>query len=300
MSRRKIKAGSTSQTVPVFVQDTSSTVGAGLGSLVFNTSGLAAKYRREGQSSWTTITLATATVGTWTSGGFVSDGGPVTGGYEFGVPDAALAAGAKWAEIAIYGATNMLAVLIEIELDTIDYQAAGGKVPATVAAGDVAGNLPSAVNAMAAGVITATAIAADAITAAKIADGAIDSATFAAGTTIPRCTLVDTTSANTDMITAAAIRAAVGLATNNLDGQLQAIAGYIDTEVSTLVTSVGGGLNALVTAVKARTDLIPAGGFPANFSALAVSGAGIVNADAKAINGTTIIGDGSSGSKFRV
>lgn len=40
--------------------------------------------------------------------------------------------------------------------------------------------------------LTATGIAADAITAAKIADGAIDTATFAAGTTIPRCTLVDT------------------------------------------------------------------------------------------------------------
>lgn len=40
--------------------------------------------------------------------------------------------------------------------------------------------------------LTAAGIAADAITAAKIADGAIDTATFAGGTTIPRCTLVDT------------------------------------------------------------------------------------------------------------
>lgn len=47
--------------------------------------------------------------------------------------------------------------------------------------------------------LTATGIAADAITAAKIADGAIDTATFASGATIPRCTLVDTTTTNTDM-----------------------------------------------------------------------------------------------------
>jgi len=37
------------------------------------------------------------------------------------------------------------------------------------------------------------------ITAAVIADNAIDTATFATGTTIPRCTLVDTTTTNSDM-----------------------------------------------------------------------------------------------------
>lgn len=122
MARRKIKAGSVSVTVPIFVQDTSSSTGGGLGSLVYNTSGLDAKYRREGDSSWTTITLATATVGTFTSGGFISDGGPVTGGYEVGIPNAAIAAGAKWAQIVYYGATNMLPVLLEFELDAVDYQ----------------------------------------------------------------------------------------------------------------------------------------------------------------------------------
>lgn len=122
MSRRKIKAGSTSVMAPIFVQDTSSTTGGGLGSLVFNTSGLAAKYRRAGDNTWTAITLATATVGTFTSGGFIADGGPVTGGYEVGVPDAALAAGARWAQVVYYGATNMLPVLLEFELDAVDYQ----------------------------------------------------------------------------------------------------------------------------------------------------------------------------------
>lgn len=143
MSRRKITAGSTSITVPIFIQDTSSTTGAGLGSLAHNTAGLAAKYRREGQSAWTTITLATATVGTFTSGGFVSDGGPVTGGYEIGVPDAVLAASAKWAEVLIYGATNMLPVLLEFELDTVNYQATNGKLPVTLASTDVTGNVAS-------------------------------------------------------------------------------------------------------------------------------------------------------------
>lgn len=122
MSRRKMKAGSTSQVLPLFIQDTSSTTGAGLGSLVYNTASLAAKYRRQGDSAWTTITLVTATAGTWTSGGFVADGGSVTGGYEIGLPNAMLAAGATWAQLQIYGATNMLAVVVEFELDAIDYQ----------------------------------------------------------------------------------------------------------------------------------------------------------------------------------
>lgn len=122
MARRKILAGSTSVVVPIFIQDSSSTTGAGLGSLVYNSSGLAAKYRRQGDSSWTTISLVTATAGTFTSSGFVSDGGPVTGGYELGIPNAALATGATWVQIAVYGATNMLAVLLEIELDAVNYQ----------------------------------------------------------------------------------------------------------------------------------------------------------------------------------
>lgn len=122
MSYRKMRAGSTSVIAPFFVYDTSSTTGGGLGSLAYNTSGLAAKYRREGDASWTTITLVAATPGTWTSGGFVADGGPVAGGYELGVPNAALAAGAKWVEIVLYGAANMDSVKIFIELDAVDYQ----------------------------------------------------------------------------------------------------------------------------------------------------------------------------------
>lgn len=54
------------------------------------------------------------------------------------------------------------------------------------------------VNALTAGVITATSIAADAITAAKIANGAIDAATFAAGA-------IDATALAADCITAAKI-----------------------------------------------------------------------------------------------
>ena len=144
MSKRKILAGSTSVILPVVALDTSSTVGAGLGSLVYNSAGLAAKYKRAGASSWTTITLATMTGGTWASGGFVESDSGAVGSYEFCPPDAALAAGATWVIIEIYGATNLLPIRIEIELDAVNYQdgTRAGLAALPNAAADAAGGLP--------------------------------------------------------------------------------------------------------------------------------------------------------------
>lgn len=119
--RRKIGAGTTGVMLPIFVQDTSSTTGGGLAGLVFNTAGLVAEYRRQGQSAWTAITLAAGTLGTWSSGGFVADGA-LSGAYEVGLPDAVLAAGARWAIVRLRGAANMLPVLVEFELDAVNYQ----------------------------------------------------------------------------------------------------------------------------------------------------------------------------------
>jgi hypothetical protein len=119
--KRKMTAGTTSVALPLFIQDTSSTTGGGLSGLVFNTAGLVAEYRKRGQSSWTTITLVTKTLGTWTSGGFVADGS-LAGSYELDLPDAAISSGSRWVVVRLYGAANMLPVLIEIELDAFDYQ----------------------------------------------------------------------------------------------------------------------------------------------------------------------------------
>jgi hypothetical protein len=104
--------------VPVIAQDTTSTNGGLLSGIAYNSSGLAAKYRLEGQSAWTTITLQTATVGTFPTGGggWVSDGGPVAGGYEFSVPNAVFASSVRWAIVEIYGYANMLPIILEFEL----------------------------------------------------------------------------------------------------------------------------------------------------------------------------------------
>ena len=91
-----IQAGSTSQSINIFIQNNSVTTGAGLSGLVFNTSGLTAYYSFTGASATSTaISLATlATVTTaWATGGFIQiDATNMTGWYRFDIPNAVLAA----------------------------------------------------------------------------------------------------------------------------------------------------------------------------------------------------------------
>lgn len=123
--KRKLKAGTTSVTVELFIPDTSSAVGAGLSGVLFNTAGLTCKYLRQGAAVAVSVTLVTMTLGTWASGGFIACG-TVGGRYQLGIPDAALAAGARYVVLDLYGAANMPPLSLEIELDAVDYQDAVG------------------------------------------------------------------------------------------------------------------------------------------------------------------------------
>jgi len=121
VAKLTVKAGSTSKRIAIFVTDASSTVGAGLSGLVFNSLGLTAYYWREdaGDVGGTAISLVTATRGSYTSSGFIEkDATNLPGCYEVGVPNAVFAAGAAWAVLVIKGASNMVPVTIEIELET--------------------------------------------------------------------------------------------------------------------------------------------------------------------------------------
>lgn len=109
----------TSKRIPVLIQDAASGSGEGLAGLLFNSSGLIATYWREdaGNVAGTAITLATATLGTWTSGGFKEkDSSLLKGEYEFGIPDAALATGADWVIIVFAGAAGMVPRTVVIQL----------------------------------------------------------------------------------------------------------------------------------------------------------------------------------------
>lgn len=112
-----IQAGSTSQTVNIFIQDSSSVTGAGLAGLVYNTASLTAYYALS-RAAAVSITLATlaAVTSAYSSGGFKEiDATNMPGWYRFDIPDAALASG-RFVGFLFKGATNMAPLPIEIEL----------------------------------------------------------------------------------------------------------------------------------------------------------------------------------------
>jgi len=105
----------TSQLVTVSIKN--ATTGNGLTGLLFNTAGLTAYYTREATGTPVAITLATMTAGTWASGGFVElDAANQPGLYQLGVPDAVAAAGEVYADISLKGAANMFDVNFKVEL----------------------------------------------------------------------------------------------------------------------------------------------------------------------------------------
>jgi len=114
----KAIAGETNRIIRVFIQDDSSL--SGLTGLVYNSSGLALNYTKEGDSSETTINLVTATEGTYTSSGFVElNSSTLPGVYEIGLPSAVLST-AGTVDLMLQGATDMAPCPIKIEVRGIE------------------------------------------------------------------------------------------------------------------------------------------------------------------------------------
>jgi hypothetical protein len=115
-----ITVGSTSQLTDVFMQDSTVTTGAGKTGLAYNT--VTCYYKRQGESSWTAVSLVTMTQGTWTTRGFIEgDATHAPGMYEFGIPDACLAAGAKWCDF-MFTATGAAPCPMRVMLTVDDLQ----------------------------------------------------------------------------------------------------------------------------------------------------------------------------------
>jgi hypothetical protein len=149
-------------------------------------------------------------------------------------------------------------VLVSVGSGAGQINVSSGKVPATIAVGDIA-----------TGAVTADAIAADAVGSSELAATAVDEIVDATwdepysghttagtpGQVIPTLAKLDTAialdgavyrfTANalelapTGGLDAAAIRAALGLASANLDTQLGAIDDYVDTEVAAILADTG-------------------------------------------------------------
>lgn len=113
----QVGAGSTSQCFDIFVSDSSSSTGGGLTGLAYNSGSLTCYYHRRGASSATSITLASSTLGTYTSGAFKEiSSSNMPGAYEFCPPDAALATGASDVFFTCKGATNMAPMNLRVTL----------------------------------------------------------------------------------------------------------------------------------------------------------------------------------------
>lgn len=121
MAKLEKVAGATSEIWQIFIQDSSSTTGAGLTGLAFNTASLVAYYHRDTDTTATVMTLVTMTVGTFTSLGFKEiDATNMPGWYQLCPPNAAIAAGAKSCGFHLKGATNMAPLAIECQLVAVN------------------------------------------------------------------------------------------------------------------------------------------------------------------------------------
>lgn len=250
MAKQVVKKGDTSRIEYVFIQDSSSTTGAGLTGLAFNSAGLTAYYVRTGGTA-TAITLATQTAnGAYSSGGFVAvDGTNMPGVYRLDIPDAVFATGVDKAVVMLKGATNMAQLVLEYQL--VDYDPENATtLGLTNLDATVSSRLASASISLSGGAVTVgtnndkTGYAlADVTSDAVIADAVWNGATASYGAAGSYGALIetnlDTAVSTRSTLDAAGVRTAVGLAAANLDTQLTAIDDYLDTEVA---------------AIKAKTD----------------------------------------------
>lgn len=120
-----VTKGATSVILDIFIQDSTSTTGAGLTGLAFNTASLVCYRARsdDGNAGGTSISLATATLGTWSTGGFKEkDATNMPGWYEFGIPNNAVASGSNFCGVLFKGAANMVPLPVLIQLTTVDFQ----------------------------------------------------------------------------------------------------------------------------------------------------------------------------------
>ena len=120
MAALDFQVGSTSQLDEIFIQDSSSTTGAGLTGLTSASSGLTCYRSRadDGNAGGTAVSLtSTGTLGTWASGWFKEkDATNEPGVYEIGITNASLATGSRFVVLYFKGATNMAPLVVKYQL----------------------------------------------------------------------------------------------------------------------------------------------------------------------------------------
>lgn len=135
-----VRAGETDQTIDIYLQDSSSSTGAGLTGLTNASSGLTCYFRKGATGTVTQLTLASQTVGgAHTDGGFVElDSTNAPGTYRLDLSDAMVSTEGTLT-IYLHGATNLLQTPIRVHVASATRGYTGTALPA--AAADAAGGL---------------------------------------------------------------------------------------------------------------------------------------------------------------
>lgn len=116
MNRYRIARNSTSNTIGIWVQNSSTS--GGLTGLVFNTASLVGRSFKLGtDTADVAITLAAGTLGTYGSGHLKEvDATEMPGYYQFGVPDSLLTGTHRFVTIMLSGAADMIPCVVTIEV----------------------------------------------------------------------------------------------------------------------------------------------------------------------------------------
>jgi hypothetical protein len=223
----------TSVILQVFIQDSSKTTGVGLTGLVYNTTSLTGYYHKDTDTTATSISLVTMTVGTYTSGGFKEiDATNMPGWYQFCPPNAALNSTGKSVAFMLKGATNMAPCVCELQMpDTVSVGGVAGNV--TGAVGSVTGNVGGSVGSVTGAVGSVTGAVGSVTGAVGSVTGAVGSVTGSVGSVAAAITLPTdftatmktsiTTAATAATPTAAAVTGAVGSVTGAVGSVTAAI-----------------------------------------------------------------------------
>lgn len=283
--------GATSQILQIFIADSSSTTGAGLTGLVFNTSSLTAYYHKDLDTTATAISLVTMTVGTFTSSGFKEiDATNMPGWYQFCPPNAALSTGSS-VGFLLKGAANMAPLPIEVDLDSqVDVRQWNGtnvSAPATAGIPDV--NVKNIDNdaASASGTVTfpnatlasTTNITAGTITTVTNLTNAATAGDFTAvmktsiGTAVAASAVASVTGNVGGNVTGSvgSVVGAVGSVTGNVGGNVTGSVGSVVGAVGSVTGNVGGNVVGSVASV---TAAVTVSGTSALTEAYAADGAG--------------------------
>ena len=263
MAYRRIVAGSTSQLIEFMAYSSSSTTGAGLTGLTY--SSMTCYYYIEGAGADVAVTPITMTLGTWASKGFVAvDGTNMPGLYQFGIPNAAIAAGAT--QVTFYfQATGMVPVVLVIELASVaDYpanvqQLLGTAVSTPATAGILDVNIKNIANSA-----VSTSAAQFGVNAVQVGGNVPGSATIGTVTNLTNApTAGDLTSTMKSSVTAAVptvaeIQSGLATPTNITGGTITTVTNLTNAPTagdftSTMKTSLNAATPASVQNIHAQT-----------------------------------------------